>query len=283
MSARVVVLTYGAEYGERVLLEMARRGVVPDAALVAEPRRRPLRATPPRALPGALRERLGRALARAGTAIVADPFDESRLPPAERLAGLAAEVRPVGALNSPGMLTALEASRPDWLVLGGVGILGAQALAVPARGTLNVHPALLPWARGVGVIENSLDRRVPVGVSAHFVDAGIDTGDVIRRELVPATPADTVRSLRRKAYERSAELLAELALAARRGDDPVGVAQASAYPYCLYPPPEVLHRIDAAVASGLAVELHEAWRRHFGGHVLPPGEGDHPPVAVEPG
>jgi len=54
---------------------------------------------------------------------------------------------------------------------------------------LNFHPAPLPDFRGLGGINIAiLEGRPEWGVSAHFVDAEFDTGDVVRVDRFPIDP-----------------------------------------------------------------------------------------------
>lgn len=182
--------------------------------------------------------------------------------------GLAAEIRAAGPLNGERMLAALQDAAPDYVFLAGVGILRAESLGIPSVGTVNVHPGLLPWARGVGVVERSIERRVPVGLTAHFVDAGIDTGAVIRRELVPVSPFDTLTSLRLKAEERCVRLLAEVARIAKSGGPLEGQRQLVESDYCTWPSNLERRRIAADVREGVALRLYDAWRVPHG-DVLP--------------
>jgi len=154
--------------------------------------------------------------------------------------------------------------------------------ALPSRGTINVHPGLLPWIRGVHVVEHAVERRVPVGVTAHFVNAGIDTGNIIRRELIPVGRGDTLRSLRRKSSERCTELLIELAAGVMRGEHPDGLAQQTRFPYCKWLRDAQLRDIDAKVASGEAMELHASWSAYFGSDIIPLDRNDYPPIATAP-
>jgi phosphoribosylglycinamide formyltransferase-1 len=58
---------------------------------------------------------------------------------------------------------------------------------------VNVHPSLLPEFPGARAIEDALAAGVEeTGVTVHLVDAGLDTGRVIRQEPVPVAPADTL-------------------------------------------------------------------------------------------
>ena len=53
-------------------------------------------------------------------------------------------------------------------------------LDVPRLGVLNIHLGLLPEIRGMSSPEWSLLNRVPVGITIHYMDAGIDTGRFFR-------------------------------------------------------------------------------------------------------
>jgi phosphoribosylglycinamide formyltransferase-1 len=58
---------------------------------------------------------------------------------------------------------------------------------------VNVHPSLLPQFPGARAIDDALAAGVETtGVTVHLVDAGLDTGPVIRQEPVPVSPPDTL-------------------------------------------------------------------------------------------
>ncbi len=58
---------------------------------------------------------------------------------------------------------------------------------------VNVHPSLLPRFPGVHPIDDALAAGVDVtGVTVHYVDEGIDTGQVIVQEEVPVEPRATL-------------------------------------------------------------------------------------------
>ena len=62
----------------------------------------------------------------------------------------------------------------------------------PSR-IVNVHPSLLPEFPGARAIDDALAAGVErTGVTVHYVDEGLDTGDVIRQEPGPVEPADTL-------------------------------------------------------------------------------------------
>jgi methionyl-tRNA formyltransferase len=61
-------------------------------------------------------------------------------------------------------------------------LLPAQVLALAPRGAVNLHPSLLPAYRGRAPLNWAiLNGETELGLTAHFVDAGTDTGDVIEQ------------------------------------------------------------------------------------------------------
>jgi len=58
---------------------------------------------------------------------------------------------------------------------------------------LNVHPSLLPAFPGAHAIADALAAGVETtGVTVHWVDEGLDTGEVIAQEPVPLEPRETL-------------------------------------------------------------------------------------------
>ena len=58
---------------------------------------------------------------------------------------------------------------------------------------VNVHPSLLPDFPGASAIDDALEAGVDVtGVTVHLVDAGLDTGAIVRQVPVPVEPRDSL-------------------------------------------------------------------------------------------
>jgi methionyl-tRNA formyltransferase len=114
----------------------------------------------------------------------------------------------------------LEANKPEILVLGGTRIIRNQILEVPTRATVNAHPGLLPWLRGSASVGWALYKDMPVGSTVHFIDPGIDTGDIIYREELPVLHGDTYESLNYKVGLLSAKLMAQALKALDQGEAP---------------------------------------------------------------
>ena len=65
-------------------------------------------------------------------------------------------------------------------------------------GCVNCHPALLPYNRGQYPNVWSIIENTPAGVTLHYIDCGIDTGDIIAQKEVLIEPIDTGESLYKK-------------------------------------------------------------------------------------
>ncbi len=81
----------------------------------------------------------------------------------------------------------------DVLVVAAYGLILPQAmLDWPRRGAINIHASLLPRWRGAAPIQHALlagDKET--GISIMQMDAGLDTGPVIARAIVPVALRDT--------------------------------------------------------------------------------------------
>jgi folate-dependent phosphoribosylglycinamide formyltransferase PurN len=90
-----------------------------------------------------------------------------------------------GDQNSPSSIAQLKAWSPDLIIFTGGNILRKQLLQAPRLGVLNVHLGLLPEIRGMSSPEWSLLNHVPLGITIHYMDEGIDTGPILQRYDFP--------------------------------------------------------------------------------------------------
>jgi methionyl-tRNA formyltransferase len=87
-------------------------------------------------------------------------------------------------------------------------ILPNDVIEIPRYGCVNVHLGLLPEYRGVnGIRWALLNGEEKTGVTLHFMDAGIDTGDMIARASFPILPEDDILSLMKKSKVAGLHLL----------------------------------------------------------------------------
>jgi hypothetical protein len=152
-------------------------------------------------------EEAWRRVARRSQRILAGRGRESRKQrPASAYRAFADAVYEIADPNSEAGLRLLKELAPDLLVLGSARIVAPRVITVPPMGVLNAHPGLLPDYRGVDVIPWALRNGDPLGVSVHYVDAGIDTGDVVAQCSFDVRPGDTLQSLTRHATAMASRL-----------------------------------------------------------------------------
>jgi methionyl-tRNA formyltransferase len=87
-------------------------------------------------------------------------------------------------------------------------ILRKDILDLPPRGTLNCHAGALPFYRGRNPLTWALiNGEKEFGVTVHWVDLGIDTGDIVLQIKVPIRSHDTYATLLTAAIEACATTL----------------------------------------------------------------------------
>ncbi|HEV7406763.1 MAG TPA: phosphoribosylglycinamide formyltransferase [Chthoniobacteraceae bacterium] len=95
------------------------------------------------------------------------------------------------------LVSLLHEAGAEWVVLAGyMRMIKAPLLEAFPRRIINIHPSLLPAFPGLQAWAQALAARVPeTGCTVHYVDAGMDTGDIIDQRRVPVMPGDTAESL----------------------------------------------------------------------------------------
>ena len=103
----------------------------------------------------------------------------------------------------------LKALKPDLCVTAAFGpILSQEILDIPPLGNINVHASLLPKHRGAAPIAYAImggDKEA--GVTTMFMDAGIDTGDMLLQEKTEIGESETCGELTARLSGIGAELL----------------------------------------------------------------------------
>jgi methionyl-tRNA formyltransferase len=125
------------------------------------------------------------------------------------LAGTKTPMYTVENHNDPVCQELLREYQPDLTVLGGTRIIKKPLMDIPARGMINSHPGLLPRLRGSASVGWALYKDLPVGATVHFIDHGIDTGDIILRQELKVYRTDTYESLNYRVACLAGSLMAE--------------------------------------------------------------------------
>lgn len=127
-------------------------------------------------------------------------------------------VQPV-SFREEAVLEELRALQPELICVVAYGkILPQAVLDIPKYGCINIHASLLPKLRGAGPIQWSIlggDRET--GVTAMYLSAGMDEGDMIDRTVIPVEDTDTTATLTEKLAQAGAELLSKTVISIGNG------------------------------------------------------------------
>ncbi|MHC1704339.1 MAG: methionyl-tRNA formyltransferase [Tenuifilaceae bacterium] len=90
-------------------------------------------------------------------------------------------------VNAPSIIKLLKDSAPDFIIIAHFEkLISKEIIDIPKFGCLNLHPSLLPYYRGMSPqhwpIING-DKKT--GITVHFIDEGVDTGNIIIQEEIP--------------------------------------------------------------------------------------------------
>ncbi|MGB3539779.1 MAG: formyl transferase [Mesorhizobium sp.] len=121
----------------------------------------------------------------------------------------------VASANSPDCVEKIAGIRPDVVLLAGCRLLSPEVLSKIPCPVLNYHAGITPKYRGMngGYWALASSDVGNFGTTVHLVDAGVDTGAVLRQARGTPRPGDTISSyaLRQAAFSRAicAEAIAD--------------------------------------------------------------------------
>ena len=117
------------------------------------------------------------------------------------------------------VVEALRALQPDLIVTAAYGkILPQRVLDIPKLGCINLHGSILPALRGPAPVQRAIlnhDRQT--GVTAMFMSAGMDEGDIIEIRKTPIDPDETSGELMERLAGIAADLCADTVRAMEAG------------------------------------------------------------------
>ena len=113
------------------------------------------------------------------------------------------------SINTPEFIETAKSYNIDLFVSMSFNqIFKSTILAVPKFGVINCHAGKLPFYRGRNILNWALiNDDKDFGITVHFVDEGIDTGDIIKQNIYPITDLDDYNSLLKVAYVECAIIL----------------------------------------------------------------------------
>jgi phosphoribosylglycinamide formyltransferase-1 len=111
-----------------------------------------------------------------------------------------------------GLVEDIRASGAELIVLAGwMRLVKTPMLEAFPRRIINIHPSLLPAFPGLEAWKQALAAGVEkTGCTVHFVDGGMDTGEIIAQSEVPVLPGDTAETLHARIQEAEHRLYPEV-------------------------------------------------------------------------
>lgn len=105
--------------------------------------------------------------------------------------------QPLKVKNNPEFVEKLKNINPDVICVVAYGkIIPKEILDIPRLGCINVHGSLLPKYRGAAPIQWAvLNGDKETGVTTMFMDEGMDTGEMIEKEVVKIGDNETTGEL----------------------------------------------------------------------------------------
>lgn len=108
------------------------------------------------------------------------------------------------------LLAKVNEFKPDLIVLAGFLVkIPEKMVHEYSHRIINIHPSLIPSFCGVGyyglhVHEEALKKGVKItGATVHYVDEGMDTGEIIFQKAVDVLDTDTPQTLQRRVMEQA--------------------------------------------------------------------------------
>jgi methionyl-tRNA formyltransferase len=128
-----------------------------------------------------------------------------------RAVELGIEFYVVENVNSDLFISAIDVHKCDLFVsMSFDQILRKNFHSHPPLGTINCHAGRLPFYRGRNILNWALiNDENDFGITVHYVDDGVDTGDIILQRLYPICDEDDYASLLATAYKECPAVLYE--------------------------------------------------------------------------
>lgn len=110
------------------------------------------------------------------------------------------------------LVAMLRRAEVNLVVLAGfMRVLKAPVLDAFPRCIINIHPSLLPKFPGLEAWKQALEAGEKLaGCTVHYVDAGIDSGQIIAQREVPVLPHDTPETLHARIQVAERDLYPEV-------------------------------------------------------------------------
>lgn len=152
----------------------------------------------------AIADAIARGELAAEVRVVLSDFEDAGILKLARERGLRAEYVAPGRFKTKlepqaeeRVVALLREAGAEWVVLAGyMRMIKPPLLDAFPRRIINIHPSLLPAFPGLEAWKQALSAgAAKTGCTVHYVDAGMDTGEIIAQREVPVLPGDTAETL----------------------------------------------------------------------------------------
>lgn len=101
-------------------------------------------------------------------------------------------IKRVPSVNSKLCRKELKKHNSDFILVNGTRIIGKKTLSSTSLKFINIHAGITPKYRGVhgGYWALALRDQENCGATLHYIDAGVDTGEIIGQALIEPTAKD---------------------------------------------------------------------------------------------
>ena len=105
--------------------------------------------------------------------------------------------RLAGSINDESNLQRIKQLGPELIIaIRYAEILKKSVLSVPNKGVINIHPSLLPKYGGLTPVFHAMNHNEKdIGYTIHFMDESIDSGRIVKQEIIKQESGDSVVSL----------------------------------------------------------------------------------------
>jgi len=117
-------------------------------------------------------------------------------------------------LNDDAAVSHLKKINPDAVIFTGGGLIRKKVLEYAGSGVINAHPGILPLYRGMDVTEWAIleNRFDCLGFTIHFMDNGVDTGDILRTEKIELTGCENLKQYKDRIERTACEEIVNTAI-----------------------------------------------------------------------
>lgn len=118
------------------------------------------------------------------------------------------------------LIDSLKKNKIELLITIAYGhILSLETLATPKYGCINLHFSILPKYRGAAPVQwTLLNGDTTTGITVFNLDQGMDTGPILKQQIIDVDKDDSTNSLLKKLSLLSGALLKESVIGIRNGE-----------------------------------------------------------------